>query len=533
MRPPLFVLLALAGAGCRAPDPAGDTGKVDSQDTATSDSRETADSTPAVDSDSGAPGDSQADSDSPADTSTDSGSSGGVSFELDAVARAKLLGEDSPSSGHSAALSAVGDLDGDGQPDVAVGMWTADRAGEYAGAAYVVPGSVEGAFDLGAAPTIVDGAAGECAGSPVAGVGDVDGDGFDDLLVGAGGYSSGLGDGWEGRAYLLAGPIRGETSTAAAVGVFQGSYWPEATGAEPVGGHAAAAGDTDGDGLADLLIGAIAGAHAYLILGPATGFYTLDDDADMRFTTDATNLCGPVTSAGDVDGDGLDDILIGNPANPDARVLLFDGPVSGELGVADADAAFADADPDDAVGYHVAGPGDTNGDGYSDVLVGSPGDDDAADAAGAVYVVEGPTTGTTDLPTGAAKLEGGAPLETFGASVGASGDLNGDGFADLIAGSPLYGGSDYFADGPGRAWVAFGPFDGVELISDVGVALVGDGDDCASYDLGSGGAAVAGAGDIDGDGFDDILVAGPGDDDGGVNAGAAWLVSGASLVPDR
>jgi len=217
----------------------------------------------------------------------------------------------------------------------------------------------------------------------------------------------------------------------------------------------------------------------------------------------AGNLMGrSIAAAGDVNGDDLIDAIVGSPldnGSGSANVLSgADGSVLYTL--------LGDS-PGDEFGISVDGAGDVNGDGFADLIVGAPGDDNTANDAGSVRVISG-ADGST-LYT----FDGDSANDNMGSGVAGAGDVNGDGFDDLIAGAP---GDDNNGGNSGMARVYSGR-DGSILHSFNG--------DSAGDRLGS---SVDGAGDINGDGRADLIVGAPNDDNTGLNAGMARVLSGAN-----
>ncbi len=435
------------------------------------------------------------------------------------MADAKLVGEE-PDDHAGYSVSGAGDVDGDGHADVLLGAYENDSGGPNAGAAYLVRGPVTGTLDLSLADaTLVgDGVAGFYTGWSVSGAGDVDGDGHDDLLIGAeldregGGYGA-------GAAYLVQGPVTGTVSLSAADAklVGEGEY-------NFAGYSVSDAGDVDRDGHDDLLVGAPNYGYpdyfgaAYLMLGPVTGTVDLSV-ADAKFVGEYAAFAGlSVSGAGDVDGDGHDDFLVG-VGQPYGGAFLVLGPVTGTL-----DASLADAElrgesdnVGGSAGSSVSRAGDVDADGHDDLLVGAPGNDEGAAFAGAAYLVLGPVTGTRFLARADAKLLGERNSDSAGI-VSDAGDVDSDGHDDVLVGA-TYGGRD----ASGAAYLFLGPVTGTVELSHADALLRGE------EWLDEAGWSVSGAGDVDADGQDDLLVGAHRNDEGGDEAGAAYLVYGGSL----
>ncbi len=307
---------------------------------------------------------------------------------------ASLVGEEAYNfSGGS--VAAGGDVDGDGLPDLVVGANWKNITSVEEGRTYVVFGASlagGGPMALAAADVMLDGTDyGDRSGTAVAFAGDVDGDGYDDVLVGAPKAMASAAN--DGEVYLHRGidlAAGGNFANAAAWITFVG----EASD-DWLGDDVSSAGDIDGDGLDDILLGArnndqgaSNGGKAYLFFGAsltAGGVLSASlADATVVGETDWARCGYSVAAAGDVDGDGLGDVLIAcpeddlgggiasGPSDGAGRVLVFLGSTlaaGGSFTASDADGHLVGAQVDDGVGYSVATAGDVDGDGRDDVLI--------------------------------------------------------------------------------------------------------------------------------------------------------------------
>ncbi|MCB9746285.1 MAG: FG-GAP repeat protein [Alphaproteobacteria bacterium] len=303
----------------------------------------------------------------------------------------KLLadgGSTSTSTSIGSAVSAWGDLSGDGISDAAVG------APEALGGDGVVRIYV-GRQSSSAADFFLNGSGGERAGASVAILEDVNGDGLADVLAGAPASDRGGSD--SGAAYLVHGPITAVVELADADARVVG-----ATGDE-LGTRVGGAGDVNGDGYEDLLTcaplhdtgGSDAGV-ALLYLGPASG-QLLPGDADLRFDGHQSqmNLCWDFVGGEDLNQDGALDLILSAPRFDDGAdnnvgaVYLFRGPLSASVDSASADAVWVGTSRGDRAGWSIAGVGDVNGDSYPDLLIGAPWNGDTREDAGASYLILG------------------------------------------------------------------------------------------------------------------------------------------------
>lgn len=447
-----------------------------------------------------------------------------------------LVGEESGDL-FGLAVSFVGDLDGDGLGEVIVGAEYNDRSGSDGGAAYLFLGSslaAGGTLDGASADAIfVAETSSSWAGFDVAGVGDVDGDGKGDLLIAATGDAEG---GFiAGAAYLVYGRSIGSGGIIDLADADVKFVGESAYGAA---GHSLArAGDYDGDGLDDVLIGADKAANyagrTYLFYAASLGSETRFDlsEADHIFTGEVSGDRAPrdLASAGDVDGDGKDDLLIGawrndSQAEDSGRAYLFFGGnlgASGSHSLADADVIIDGTAQREQVGSGVAGVGDVDGDGTDDVLVAAYGTSPAGTFSGSVHLFLGSSLGSSGTYTiGDADvvlngIEAAAPI---GRTLAGPADLDGDGLFDLVISGETIDTADADAGGVyifrGSSLAAETSLD----MNDADIALTGT----HAYDYAGWGLDLAG--DVDGDGSTDLIVGACFADDGGANSGKAYVL---------
>jgi len=390
-------------------------------------------------------------------------------------------------------VATAGDVNGDGYSDVIVGApWYNNK-----GRAFVFLGSASG-LRHSPAWTKTTSSFAALYGSAVGTTGDVNGDGYSDIVVGAPSYAGND----AGATFVYAGSPSGPSTSAAwvTVGDRTRGYFGASVGT---------AGDVNGDGYADLVVGAAGdwfvgvAAQALVYLGSDTGLSTTPS---WTVETDPGPSWMQVGTAGDVNGDGYADVIVGDPTN--RRVLAFLGSSSGP---SPSPAWTVESDPDqynDHLGSSVGTAGDVNGDGYADVVVGAYSYDapQGEGNEGKVFVYLGSASGLSPSPTWTEEGEAGRFL---GRVVGTAGDVNGDGYAEVIVASServsVFPGS---ASAPSLApsWMVDGPQHGAWF-----------------------GFAVTTAGDVNGDGYSDVVVGAPGFSSGQVNEGRAFLYLGSAF----
>ena len=403
-------------------------------------------------------------------------------------------------------MDAAGDFDGDGQGDLVLGAYPHGDAG----AAYVLFGPFSGSQRVDAMPraTLLGIENGDSAGYSVAGLGDVDADGYDDVLVGA------IWAGEGGGAFLVRGPVSGVVSLALADARIYHSTHSASFGSLSSGG-----GDLDADAQNDLVVAAPQVESVHLYSGSATGPLS---ESDARITLTATDNAEPssLCAGGDVNADGQADLAVGM-STYEGQAFLAYGPLSadGSLGVHLG--AYVSGFRDyESCAVSVSCSGDVDGDGYDDLLAGAYYASCGGSFEGCSHLFYGPLTGEHDASDAAATLQGTEDEEYTGYAVDLPGDLNGDGFGDLVVGAP------YSAAGlatAGGAYIVFGPVSGELSLEDADARLHGeaDGDEA--------GRAVEGVGDLDGDGRQDLLIGAPKNDGSESSTGAAYLIYGLNL----
>jgi hypothetical protein len=411
-------------------------------------------------------------------------------------------------------VAGAGDVNGDGWSDVIVGAWFFTNGQAKEGRAIVFLGSASG-LSTSPAWAVESNQANAQLGVSVAAAGDVNGDGYGDVIVGANLYDNGQSD--EGAAWVYLGSATGLSQTAA---------W-SAEGNQTIsnfGRAVAPAGDVNADGYDDVLVGAkdfsspeLHEGRAFLYLGGPAGLSATPawiSESNQASSEYAISHHG----AGDVNGDGFDDVIVGADEYDagelnEGRAWLYLGSAGGLSTTA---VWTGESNQGGSFfGVSVAGAGDVNGDGYADLLIGASNYEFNSVGEGRIFLYYGSATGPVSPAawTADGRLTGAA----LGTSVAAAGDVNGDGYADILAGAYLYANQQA---NEGAAYLFLGsaagppaPLPNWTVESNQAGALYG--------------WSVAGAGDVDANGFADLLVGAYRFDNVPLDEGSAFLYAGA------
>lgn len=404
----------------------------------------------------------------------------------------------------------AGDMDGDGHGDVLTVTnmtYNAEGYGDIGGV-YLARGPIEGERSLGEADAIVR--AGDDAGvlgytlHTLAGGEDLDGDGYTDVTVSGGAYNeAGV---YEEHLWMMAGPLDGLSALSDASATLRTDTSTDLLAGEVL--HL----DLDGDGQDDLLGALTGGASSpssagsvVTFLGPISGGLSRGA-ADTELVGVSGDGAGAALAGGDFNGDGTEDVAIGartvdsSSGTDVGAVYVLYGPVTDSvLSLASADAVVYGTAASGRLGEEVWAGGDSDADGYAELVTAAPYAMTAAGTQGAVYLLAGPIEGDADVSAARATLTSASIPYTNLYSQWTSADLDLDGHDDGVL-------SSGFADGyNGKVFLHYGPISGARVIDDGGSDAVWTGNDStASYLVG-----LDARGDIDADGAPDLLVGAP------------------------
>jgi hypothetical protein len=410
--------------------------------------------------------------------------------------------------------AAAGDVNGDGYADLAVGAPEFDNGEDDEGRIFVYLGTASGLSSTSAWTAESD-QTGARLGSSLS-LGDVNGDGYADLSAGAPWYSNGQSK--EGKVFVYYGSAEGLSA--------QPLWTSEGDKDGALFGWAIdLSGDMNGDGFAELAVGAMsyeAGqvdeGRAFLFQGSAAGLSLTPvwmgegDQAEAGYGFS-------VGSAGDVNRDGFDDLLVGAPGYldlkpQDGRVFLYHGSAGGLSRTASWKASGSDYG-EMRFGDLAVRVGDVNGDGFGDILVGDYFRTVSAHLLRSTHLYYGSASGLEQAARW--HVSSSFPDESYGASAGPAGDVNGDGLSDVIVGAPValkaYLERAYFYTG-GPTGLGRGPNWTAES-------------DQIAADFGR---AVGAAGDVDGDGYTDLFVGAPEYSHGQSKEGKLFVYYGSSII---
>jgi len=414
-------------------------------------------------------------------------------------------------------VAGAGDVNADGFADVIIGAPYYGNGEKEEGTAYVYLGHSSG-LHTAVAWQGEENLEGAHYGFSVSTAGDVNGDAFSDVIIGAPGFKHEPAPDEDGIVFAYYGSLTGLNETID----WTKSYAAGSSDDPHMGWSVGCAGDVNGDGYSDVIIGIphldmtaanVDGGMARIYLGSSSGLESVD------FWTNGASRSSPetkahygysVATAGDVNGDGLSDVIVGAPYHAalepgphfveNGYCYLYYG--AGEKLVLFSSWGYPGGQENAGLGFTVATTGDVNGDGYADFLVGAPYYDKGQEDEGAVFVWFGSSTGPGKSYDWMA--ESNQPGAHFGFSAGTAGDVNGDGYDDVLVGAPNAL-NMYTDEGTAALW--YGGTDG----------LGEDGNFSNSHWLMDGkqegavlGSSVACAGDVNGDGFSDVILGSPG-----------------------
>ena len=414
-------------------------------------------------------------------------------------------------------VGTAGDVNNDGYDDIIVALYTYDNGQTDEGAAFVYHGSSTG---LSTTPnwTAESDQIEARFGSSVGSAGDVNGDGYDDVIVGAIWYTNGQTD--EGGAFVYHGSATGLSSTPDWTVDSNQSY-------SLFGRSVGTAGDVNNDGYDDVIVGAPRydngeddEGQVYVYHGSSSGL-SLTPNWTVEGNQARANLGTSVGTAGDVNGDDYADVIIGawgynNSEFDEGAAFVYQG---SSTGLSLNPSWQVEGDQAGAtLGISVGTAGDVNKDGYADVIVGAPAYDNGEQTEGKSFVYHGSSTGLSSTADWSAEgeLDGAA----LGSSVATAGDINNDGYSDVIIGARQYSNGE---EKEGKVFVYLGTATGLNSTADWTAE--------SDQENARFGMSIGTAGDVNGDGYDDIVVGADHYDNGQTDEGAAFVYHGQAPDP--
>jgi hypothetical protein len=414
-------------------------------------------------------------------------------------------------------VASAGDVNGDGFSDVMVSSTKYDqeydegKVSVFYGAATGLPATPSWTAESNQANSDY----GLSVGRSIASAGDVNGDGYSDIIIGAYSFDNGQTD--EGKVFVYLGSATGLAATAAwsAEGGQDSAYF---------GFSVAGAGDVNNDGYDDILVGATGLGKAFLYLGSAAG-PSLSPNWNSGTVAGCSQIGFSLASLGDVNNDDFSDIILGSPycsngETNEGRALIYYGAAAGPVG--SPNWTYESNQASAHFGISVAGAGDVNNDGHDDVIVGASIYDNGQNNEGRAYLFLGGAGGVSGGPAWTAESDQDTPNGEFGALFGESvagvGDIDGDSFDDVLVGASGYDRSASVKDS-GRVYLFNGSAAGlVAAPSRILQPGIVTSDFC--------GRSVAGAGDVNGDGYADVIFACHAYDNGQLDEGKAFVYNG-------